>query len=215
MMLINANSKESTSFSYIKELAKDQIANLKTIGVLMAFGLNVMAGSGCSTMVVNADYDPSVNFTRFRTYSWVPAAEKKSSNPLEDDTLLMKQVQYAVNQTMAGKSFLLDTTGKADFMIAAHAGTKERVNVANYGYRYGSWRGYARNYNYYAPLDDGPRVETYRYTEGTLILDFIDAQSKELFWRGRATEVLYATMDSQKTISEAVVKILQQFPPRP
>lgn len=53
----------------------------------------------------------------------------------------------------------------------------------------------------------------YRYTEFKLILDFVDAESKELIWRGGATSVVDAAGATGMQLSEAVNKILEKFPP--
>jgi hypothetical protein len=59
-------------------------------------------------------------------------------------------------------------------------------------------------------------VSAFQYEEGSLILDFVDPQTKQLIWRGSAK----AEVDDVKTpekrealIDEAVQKILKNFPP--
>jgi hypothetical protein len=54
------------------------------------------------------------------------------------------------------------------------------------------------------------------YEEGTLVLDFVDADTKGLVWRGVATDALdaHATPEDRgKQIQEAVTKILAKYPP--
>ena len=61
-------------------------------------------------------------------------------------------------------------------------------------------------------------TSTYEYEEGSLILDFVDAKSKKLIWRGAAkAEVnrVNTPEKAEKLISEAVQEILKNFPPEP
>jgi hypothetical protein len=61
---------------------------------------------------------------------------------------------------------------------------------------------------------------TYQYTsewqQGTLLIDILDAQTKELVWRGSAqAELTMNASDEEKDkrVDEAVRKMLKDFPP--
>ncbi|MBI5544986.1 MAG: DUF4136 domain-containing protein, partial [Deltaproteobacteria bacterium] len=54
--------------------------------------------------------------------------------------------------------------------------------------------------------------------QGTLILDVVDGDSKQLVWRGDAQADLGSDpsgSDAQKKIDEATKKMLSNFPPKP
>ena len=52
-------------------------------------------------------------------------------------------------------------------------------------------------------------------SEGTLIVDIIDADSNELIWRGTATGTVERGSDkASEKIHGAVYKIMTKFPPR-
>ena len=60
-------------------------------------------------------------------------------------------------------------------------------------------------------------VSEYRYEEGTLILDFMDAKTNKLIWRGAAKaeiDRVNTPGKKDKLIAEAVQKILKSFPPQ-
>ena len=55
-----------------------------------------------------------------------------------------------------------------------------------------------------------------QYTEGTLILDFIDSKSKSLVWRGVAKGAVDPSLTPEKRtkrINEGAAKLMAQFPP--
>jgi len=91
-----------------------------------------------------------------------------------------------------------------DFTIAYYASARERLNVTlwDYGYpgRWGGWRG-------------PEAVELTPYTEGTVIIDVLNAQTKELIWRGRGQAVTSADpADYQQHLRDAVQAIVRKFP---
>jgi hypothetical protein len=117
--------------------------------------------------------------------------------------LMTKRIRRAVESELSAKGYQLIEDGKSDFLVAFHTGVKNKVDVTTYGYRYGRWGRYS-----------GSVVEVDRYKEGTLIVDIIDSNEKELVWRGWATGAVQNPDKAQETISNAVTKLLAKFPPQ-
>ena len=149
---------------------------------------------------VSHDYDRNVNFINLKTYNWLPIPENANINSLDET-----RIKNAANIELQNKGLRL-INNNPDFFIAEHLVKKDRVNVTNWGYGYGP-------YGRYWGTNE---VTVYQYEEGTLILDFVNAESKNLIWRGSAK----ADLDNAKTpekrdmlIKASVKKILQNFPP--
>jgi hypothetical protein len=162
---------------------------------------------GCSSISVTTDFDNKVDFTRLSTYSWLPNPETPSEGiqaELAQNTLIEGRVKNAVDAKLASKG-IRKTTQDPDMLVAFHTGVQDKVDVRSWGYGYGGYWGYG-----------GTGVTTVNYQEGTLILDFIDPKTKELMWRGVGKKVLSEKTTpekSEKTIREAVEKILEKYPP--
>ena len=174
--------------------------SIKSICILFLLA----AAAGCSTVYdVQFDYKQNTDFANLKTYNWLPVPEKT-----DIDSLDVVRVKKAVNAEMQAKGLRL--ASNPDFLIAEHLGKKEKVSVRDWGYDYGPYAGYWGGYW-------GPGgVSTFQYEEGSLILDFVDPQTKQLIWRGSAK----AEVDDMRTpekrealIDEAVQKILKNFPP--
>jgi hypothetical protein len=64
----------------------------------------------------------------------------------------------------------------------------------------------------------GPETYATQYTQGTLILDIVDAGTKKLTWRGSAQANLGSNpspgASTDKKIKQATDKILDRFPPK-
>jgi Domain of unknown function (DUF4136) len=85
------------------------------------------------------------------------------------------------------------------------------MDVRAWGYSYGP-RTMIRG-GFYTGREE---IDVYEYEEGTFILDFVDAQSKELIWRGVAKGEVrnYASpVKRDKRINVVVQKVLSDFPP--
>ncbi len=173
--------------------------------ILSALGTLLVVLAGCSSLSVKVDYDKEADFQAYKTYAW--AERDVPEDALADNPLVRKRVQTAVDKTLRSKGYSLSEPGRADFMVFAHAGIKDRMRIQDYG-----------PYGWYDPWwgPYGGRMDVRYYEEGTLVIDVVDAGRKELVWRGMGTGIVkhYATPEKmQQHIDEDVTKILSDFPP--
>ena len=161
----------------------------------------------CSSVYdVQYDYDQQTDFSSLRAYDWLPTPEGA-----DIDDISVERVKKAVNAALKAKGFSLAPQAP-DFLIAEHMGREEKVQINNWGYAYGPYTGYWGGY-----WGNGG-VSEYRYEEGTLILDFVDADTNKLIWRGAAKAEVDRVNTPEKRdalVAEAVEKILKHFPPQP
>jgi hypothetical protein len=176
---------------------------IKIFLVLFFIGFTV---SCSSTYGVKYDYDTNANFADLKTFDWMPVPEKAGI-----DSLVVQRVKNAVNAELQAKGLMM-TPDNPDFLIAQHLGTKDKVQVRDLGYNYGPYERY--RFGLWGPDE----VSTYKYEEGSLILDFVDAKSKKMIWRGSAkaeVQNVDTAEKSEKLINSAVHEILKKFPPVP
>ncbi len=169
---------------------------------LIAVGILFAACS--AQMNVRSDYDREINLRQYKTYNWLSVKEIESKNePLYYNELTDKRIKKAVDLQLRAKSIYKDSIAPA-LRVHYHIVVDSRASIrpANYGYAYGPY--WMRN-----------QMDSYSYREGTLIIDLMDAKNNNLVWRGWASSVLNDNdIDLSETkITEAVLKILQQFPP--
>lgn len=160
-------------------------------------GCAALVTLSCSTVQVHHDFDRDYNFSRLKTYEWLPA-----SAPAELSELRIKRFRSVFDQQMASRGYTR-TAENPDFLIAMHVTGREIIEVTDWGYRYGSYRW-------------GRSVDVHQYTEGTALIDFVDSRSKELFWRGVVSAVAEPGLSpeaQEEKFSEASAKLLEKFPP--
>jgi hypothetical protein len=171
---------------------------------------------GCASFDVTYDYDQTADFAALKTYDWMPVSQKSWGNELT-----VKHIKLAVNNQLQTKGLMLSPDNPG-ILIALHGGKEKKVDVQEWGYAYRDNDFYHSGPFYPRPFHGGPfgrdsveyrqGTETYEYEVGTIILDFVDAQKKELIWRGIATGVVNPNMTPEE-INTIVAKILMNYPP--
>ena len=170
---------------------------------------------GCSSIKYSTDFDPTQDFGKYKTYRFATPSEVDPEDLLTQYPLIKKRVVAAIEEDFAAKGFELAGEGEPDFVVLLAAGSKERMQVTNTGgYGGGGWYGGYRGYGGYGY---GGSTYVNYYEEGTLVIDIIDWQEKELSFRGTATGTLSkdekTPEESQADIDELVTNILAKFPP--
>src|SRR5688572_532590 len=152
-----------------------------------------------------SDTNPSLSsdIERWRTYAWQPGPSE--GDPRVYNDIIRARVQDAVDAQLAMRGYTVDNESP-DFRIGWHATIEEKVEIEtlNDYYDYG-WR------DWYSP---GYGTYVDEYSEGSLILDFIDAGRNELAWRGVAEGRLRRTGPALPTageVDEAVDEIMEEF----
>jgi len=173
----------------------------------LAAGCGLVA---CSTVSVTTDYDRSISFTKYKTYVLAPATQGQSLSPTTEASL-----REALRSELGARGIREATTGKADLAVARHVFLNEKVSVQQYtdwGYTYpGAW---PYGYGSYSMWAGAPQTYTdvSQYTEGTMILDFVDTRTKKLVFRGTATAVVDGPESNAVKIREAVAKMVAGMP---
>ena len=172
---------------------------MKTLKLLSLLFIATLAS--CSSVYVNADYDKNASFSNYKTYAYM----KNNLDNVAISDLDKKRILYAIDEVMATKGFV--KSENPDIIVNVFTKERERVDVyQNYGFGWG-WSPY---------WGIGMNRSTISTTpEGTLILDFVDAKTKELVWQGQGTGYLTQNRDKKDAvIKEFVNRILAQYPPQ-
>ena len=179
--------------------------------VLMAV---VLIGSSMAAFAsdVRMDYDHSINFTQYNTYSW---GKVQTSNPF-----YASRIQGAVDKQLQGKGWTLKPSGGAVTVFATDNITNQKQVQTMYDGFGGGW-GYGWGWGGWG-WGGGWADPTYATTTTTnqpvsnLVIDLFDNGSKKLLWRGLATEDLSSNANSNtKKVDGDINNMFKSFPPKP
>ena len=103
---------------------------------------------------------------------------------------------------------LAPSNAQPDLEVVYHVGAQDKIQVTDWGYRYSDYYwGYG-----------GRQIDVYQYTEGTLVIDLVDAATDNLVWRGSGSGVVDQTQrtpeEMQARMNDIVAKIMKSFPPQ-
>jgi len=166
--------------------------------------------AACSTVTVTTDYDRAASFGKYKTYALEPAVHGQTLSPTSEAAL-----RDALRTELATRGISEAPAAKADLAVVRHVLTQEKVSVQQYsdwGYGYhGTW---PYTYGTYGVWTGAPHTYTdvRNYTQGTLILDFVDTHTKKLVFRGTGTAVVGGPESNAGKIQEAVKKTVAGFP---
>lgn len=169
----------------------------------------------CAASKVNTDFDSSANFSSYRYFRFTDADNAEANGPLYHNSLIDNSIhaQIAIELDKRG---IQEEPSKATLLLAYHTFTEKKRSSMNnyYPMMYGGWgwgyypRGFAPYpYGYWSGYNS-----TYIYTEGTLIIDAIDARSRQLVWRGSISDVINSPQDLHHKAIWAVELIFKKFP---
>lgn len=186
---------------------------MKKIINLFLFTLLAVSFISCSSISVSQDYDPAVDFSKFKTYAW--GGQDDPNDVLAKVPLVRERIYKAIDVVMQEKGYQ-KTTDNPDMLVFPHAGTKDKTQVTNYG-GYGGYGGWGRGPYGYGGYGYGGGIDVNYYTEASIFLDIVNSTGKQLIWRGVGTGVLKEDKptpeESMERAIEVVGKILGQFPP--
>jgi len=162
--------------------------------------------SGCSSVTYKSDYDPATDFSTYKVYKWYEG--KQPDDALSKSPLVKKRIRSSVDIILQARGLTLTEGDDAQFIVVIHAGVKERMQVYNTG-------GYGWYDPWWGPY--GGRTDVSYYEEGTLVVDFVDVDEKELSWRGMATTTIREFNDAeemQNYYETIVMRLLEAYPPK-
>jgi hypothetical protein len=175
---------------------------MKRIGWLATLAA-AAALAACSSITTNADYNPATDFSKYKTWAWHETGSIK-------DSLWRDRVKNALSDELRLKG-LMSSEARPDLWVAAHTRLDEQTQISTYntGWGYG-WGWYGGGM--------GMTTSTVQQIPvGTLIVDLVDANEKQLVWRGTATKTLdpgSSPEEKQKHLQEAIAKMFANYPPK-
>jgi len=153
---------------------------------------------------------PDYDFSTAHTFDWYPPP--LTGDPRLDSPLLDGRIRSAVSAELQKRGLQPADGDAADLLVTFSKALADRVeyHVVNRHYGYEPGWGMQRR-----PGATSTYVDA--YTEGSLILDLIDARTQKLVWRGHVSGRVKEKLPEaqrQARLQKAVADLLADFPPR-
>ena len=180
----------------------------------------LLAGLTACSPNVNVEQKAGTNFSQYRSYAWADTEVKTDGdqNPLLQSPIAQDDIKRAIESELS-KRGLREVADNPDFYLTTHFYVEEAERTvattppAQYAYPYSvRYRGALLPVNYGYWYRPRTTLRTEEYREGTLVLDFIDAKSMDLVWRGSIVDPVNDPARLGGQFSEAARDILDEFP---
>jgi len=176
-----------------------------------AFAVATLVLTGCASGPdIRADYDKAADFGAYRTYGFVAQAGTDTG---DFRSLATQMLQNAAAREMEARGYrraespdlVINFTGKLEEKTDV-----ESVPAPYYGPGWG-YRGW-----YGAPYGGwgGTEVTTRRYDVGTLVMDVVDREKRQVVFQGGVEAVVTKEMQQNReaAINKAVAHIFSKYP---
>ncbi|WP_298900190.1 DUF4136 domain-containing protein [uncultured Psychroserpens sp.] len=180
---------------------------MKKLLKLLPIVMVTLVITSCSSVRVASDYDKNAEFGKYKTFAFFKTGIDKA----EISDLDKRRILRAIETELLAQGYT--KSENPDLLVSIFTKSEQRVNVYNNTWGYGGWGwggfgpGWGWGWNQ-------PTVST--RTQGSLFVDLIDANKKELVWQGMGTGLLTQRSVEKKEakIKEFVTKIMQEYPPQ-
>ncbi len=181
-----------------------------------------MPSPRANAQAVRVNWQTKAPFADYKTYAW------KISQKQEDGFYRQWVVQFG--DAALAKAGLQKVSGsqKPDLLIAYHFTTQEMIDATTttdgfgwgggpwMGGRWGAWGGWGGWGGMGEFNSDMSTTEEHPRMMGILTVDLLDPKTKQLVWRGQATEdsVARSQKGDEKQVRKSIDKMFDRYPPK-
>ena len=182
---------------------------------IAAAGIAVaLLAAGCASGPdIRADYDKAADFGKYRTYGFVSAP---AGDTTQFKSLAQQNMQNAAAREMEARGYT--RSDNPDLVINFKGKLEQKTDIESTpapmygaGWGYGGWRG--APYGGYG-MYGGTEVTTHRYKVGTLVMDVVDREKRQVVFQGGVESVVTKEMmeNREAAIAGAVGHIFSKYP---
>ncbi|MGC4085349.1 MAG: DUF4136 domain-containing protein [Vicinamibacterales bacterium] len=162
----------------------------------LLFLATATALSACAPVRVNAALERGMDFTHYTSYTWAAEDKFGTGDPrLDNNEFFEKRIRETADKILAERGLEKSSAATAGLVLHYHASATQRIDV----------NALDRPYGY---CDD---CHSSIYDAGTITLDFVDAKTNKLVWRGWSEGSLEG-IDNQETIEWRVDDAVTEIP---
>ncbi|NGP53659.1 DUF4136 domain-containing protein [Thioalkalivibrio sp. XN8] len=180
---------------------------MKLMKLTLVAALVAVAAGCASTPNYRVDYDPTVDFSQYRTYGFF---DELGTDQAGYSSLVTQHFKSATRREMERLGYTY-TEQDPDLLVNFNASSTEKTEVRS---RPSPVMGYTGYYGYrgglYAPFPVyETQIETVDYKVGTANIDVVDADRQMLIWEGVAEGRL--TKEAMQNPREAIDKVVTEL----
>jgi hypothetical protein len=154
----------------------------------------VLAAGVVFAQDINTDYDRSYRLSELQSFQ-IAKQERERADALAANPIVDKRIAEALRNQLVANG--IPESPQPKFLVAYYGSLRGQTQIRAYGWGRPYWGGVTN-------------IDLQHYDEGTLVVDFIDANSKALVWRGTITDTVEPNRSHDK-LEKAIAKLVRKF----
>ena len=173
----------------------------------MALALGTLAAAPAYAQKPQIQWDKGYDFSKVKTFKWEPPT---SPSLAESDPIMHKFIESAIEKELANVGFT-ETTGDPDVYVTYHGSTETEVQLrsTSFGYGMGSYGMGGWGMSGFGVGTSHTNTKEVKTKKGSLVVDIVAAQEKQLVWRGTVEGILIS--DDQEKTENALSKAIESM----
>lgn len=147
---------------------------------------------------VDVEFDGAADFSKYKTFT-VRDGQLHSKNPTLNNELVKKRIATDIARSLTAKGLTEVVSSAPDLNIRYTLGSARKREVETFP---AGWRGW------------GTRRIAVHYSEGNLVIDLRDTQTRSLVWRAVAVEHQNDPNKLEGKLEDMVKKSFEKYPPK-
>ena len=178
--------------------------------ILVGFAMLTGCASGPK---IQTDYDPSVDFSQYRTFGFFNPMSIEGDNY---STLWGQVFRESIGKQMRALGYVESDNPDLGINVSAKIREKTKVTTSADPYMHGGYYTYRRGY--YDPWMSygyGTTTHVSQYTEGTVNIDIVDMAQKRMVWEGIAIGRVKegrSNAEVREAINDGVIEMFAGYP---
>jgi len=175
--------------------------------VQLAAILVAALAAGCATSM-DVSFDPTQDFSRYRTWAWLPNAQSVNALPDEEKTLATLTPRVVAEELR--RRGLVHVDGDADLLVGYALRVERHLVTVN---ETGAHQLLASHHHSPSYLIQSTQARIEIYDHGHLQIVMTDGQREHRIWRGELWARRRGTFSNH--LPDAVSRLLAEFPAAP
>jgi hypothetical protein len=159
--------------------------------------LGSLAAHSALAQKVTVEFDRAADFSKYKTFA-IRDGQLNSRNAALNSELVKKQIEADIARDLTARG-LTEATGRTDLNVRYVFGAARKTEIESYP---AGWYGF------------GTRLVRVPYSEGTLVIDLRDPNTRSLVWRGIASEEKSDPTKIEGKLDDMVKKSIAKYPPK-
>ncbi|BCD96411.1 DUF4136 domain-containing protein [Marinagarivorans cellulosilyticus] len=188
---------------------KLSLLSVRSLQAVLVFAAVFLVGCA-SGPKIHSVYEKGINFSEYKTFAFLDSVEPAGEQAYR--SLTNKYLQEAIRKELTSRGLTEQKGG--DLLVGFHVSTKEKITSTSSPSMNAGYYGYRGRYGYSYGMGYGTETRVSQYTEGTLNIDVVDANQKQLVWEGVAVGKLKEPKENKLRgdIHAVVQQIFMEYP---